>query len=229
MTASQLLEMIQAWDLRNNGVSPKESTLAARLEIFMYRALAEGRPVTAEYLASLVDVPTELTIALFEQGRAHGGEWDAEGRLVGNVLTLNPTRHRFRVNGHDLYTWCSLDAMHLPGLLGLTAEVTSVDPVNGQEVHLTIPPDGLPTYIPAETVLSIVLGDNDRSGPHAPACRQMLFFTSTESAAIWVSDHPEAKIMTVEEVYQLVRANIHEPLAPVLQQVSQFSKKTDQK
>lgn len=213
-------DVIKTWDLENNGIPPGESTLAARLEILMYRALAEGQPVSAAHLASLAGVPAELTEALFEQGRALGGEWDDEGRLVGNVLTLNPTPHRFRVNGNDLYTWCSLDAMHLPGLLGQPAEVASVDPVNGQEIRLTIAPDRAPTYRPAETVLSIVLSSGDRSGPQSPLCRQMHFFASRESAAIWVREHPTATVMSVDEVYQLVRDQIHAPLAGVLQQLS---------
>lgn len=220
MAETDLDKLIKEWDLENRGVPPEESTLAARLEIMMYRALAEGLPVSAERLASLVGVPVELAEALFEQGRALGGEWDDEGRLVGNVLTLIPTQHHFRVNGNDLYTWCSMDAIHLPGLLGQPAEVKSVDPISGREIDLTIPPDGVPTYKPAETRLSIVLSVGDRSGPQSPLCRQMHFFASPESATIWVRDHPDATIMSVEEVYQLVRDHIHIPLAGALQQLS---------
>jgi alkylmercury lyase len=212
--------MIKAWDLENNGIPPQESTLAARLEILTYRALAEGRPVPAARLASMAGVPVELAEALFEHGKALGGEWDEEGRLLGNVLTLIPTSHRFRVNGKELYTWCSMDAMHLPGLLGRPAEVESVDPVSGQAVHLVIPPDGVPSFTPAGTVLTIVLSSGDRSGPQSPLCRQMHFFASRESAAIWVRDRPNVTIMSVEEVHQRVREYIHTPLESALKQLS---------
>ncbi|UCG24690.1 MAG: hypothetical protein JSW55_01440, partial [Chloroflexota bacterium] len=84
---------------------------------------------------------------------------------------------------------------------------------------LTIPPDGRPTYQPASTVLSIVLSAGDRGGPQSPLCRQMHFFASAESAAIWKKDHPEAAIMSVEEVYQLVHEHVHAPLAKALQQL----------
>ncbi len=220
MTKKQLDEMIKAWDLENNGIPAERSTLAARLEILMYRALAEGKPVSAARLAGMANVPVALAQAVFEQGRALGGEWDEEGRLVGNVLTLNATRHQFHVNNKTLYTWCSLDAMHLPGLLGQVAEVDSVDPVSGQAIHLVIPPDGKPTYRPTGTVLSIVLSSGDRSGPQSPLCRQMHFFASRENAAAWVEDHPDATIMSVEEVYQLVRDHVHVPLESVLQELS---------
>lgn len=219
MTAPNLEQFLKEWDSENNAIPPEDSTLPARLEILIYRALAQGQPVSAARLASLANVPVEITNIVFEQGKDRGGEWDDEGRLLGNVLTLIPTQHRFRVNGNQLYTWCSLDAMHLPALLGQTAEVESTDPVTGEAIHLTIPPDSMPTYEPSETVLSIVLTGGDRSGPHSPLCRQMHFFAKRDNAETWLIDHPDATIMTVEEVYRLVRKHIHVPLKKALQQL----------
>ena len=219
MEEQNLDELITNWDLENNGIPPEESTLAARLEILMYRTLADGHPVSAARLATAAKVPIEIINTLFEQGRKRGGEWDDDGQLIGNILTLNPTVHNFKVNGKELYTWCSLDAMHLPGLLDQTAEVESTDPVNGEIIHLTIPPDGVPTYDPPGTVLSIVLSGGDRSGPQSPLCSQMHFFSSRETAEIWVKDHPDATIMTVEEVHQVVRKHVHAPLEKALKQL----------
>jgi len=219
MAEPNLDEFLKDWDFENNDIPAEESTLAARLEILMYRTLAEGHPVSATHLATIANVPVEIINTLFEQGKSLGGEWDAEGRLLGNVLTLIPTQHHFRVNGSELYTWCSLDAMHLPGLLGRTADVESTDPVSGEKIHLTIPPDGTPTYHPSGTVLSIVLTGGDRNGPQSPLCSQMLFFASRGNAQIWIQDHPQATIMTVEEVYQLVDKHVHAPLEKALQQL----------
>ena len=64
MTETHLDKLIKAWDLENNNIPPEESTLAARLEILTIRALAEGRPLSAERLAATADVPVELTEAL---------------------------------------------------------------------------------------------------------------------------------------------------------------------
>ncbi|UCG23877.1 MAG: hypothetical protein JSW55_17350, partial [Chloroflexota bacterium] len=102
MTERNIDDLVKNWDLENNGVPPEESTLAARLEILTYRALAEGQPVSAGRLADMAGVPLEVTEVLFEHGKALGGEWDEEGRLLGNVLTLVPTPHHFRVNGKEL-------------------------------------------------------------------------------------------------------------------------------
>lgn len=219
MSQQNLDEYLKNWDFENNGIPPEESTLAARLEIMTYRTLAEGLPVSPGRLARAANVPLEITATFFEQGKALGGEWDVEGRLIGNVLTLNPTPHSFRINGKNLYTWCSLDAMHLPRLLGQPAEVESTDPVSGEKIRLTISPDANPTYHPPETVLSIILAHGDRNGPQSPLCSQMLFFASRDNAEIWIRDHPQATIMTVEEVYQLVRENVHAPLEKALKQL----------
>ena len=219
MSQQDLDEYLKQWDFDNNHISPEDSTLAARLEILMYRSLAEGQPISAAHHAQSANVPPEITETLFEQGKALGGEWDAEGRLVGNILTLNPTQHHFRVNGKELYTWCSLDAMHLPGLLGKTAEVFSTDPVSSEQIQLTIPPDATPTYHPPGTVLSIMLTPGDRTGPQSPLCNQMLFFASRENAETWIQDHPQATIMAVEEVYQLVHEHVHAPLEKALKEL----------
>jgi alkylmercury lyase len=219
MVKPTLDELITTWDFENNGIPSGESTLAARLEILILRKLAEGNPVSADSLARAANVPIEIINTLFAQGKKQGGEWDAEGRLLGNVLTLIPTRHHFNVNGKELYTWCSLDAMHLPGLLDQTAEVESADPVSGEKIHLTIPPDGVPAYDPPGTVLSIVLSGGDRSGPQSPLCSQMHFFSSRETAEIWVKNHPDATIMTVKEVHQVVHKHVHAPLEKALKQL----------
>jgi alkylmercury lyase len=214
-----LEEYLTDWDFENNNVPPEESTLAARLEILTYRILAEGEPVSPRRLARAASVPDEITRTLFKHGKTRGGEWDAEGRLVGNVITLNPTQHHFRVKGNDLYTWCSLDAMHLPRLLNQTAQVASIDPVSGERIQLTIPPQDYPTYHPPGTVLSIILAPGDRSGPQSPLCSQMQFFAWRENAESWIQDHPQASIMTVEEVYQLVHEQVHAPLEEALKQL----------
>jgi alkylmercury lyase len=219
MEVPNLDEYIKNWDFENNGIPPEESTLAARLEILMLRTLANGNPVSAATLANAANVPIEIINTLFEQGMKQGGEWDDDGRLLGNVITLVPTQHHFKVDGKELYTWCSLDAMHLPGLLGQTAEVESSDPISGEVIHLTIPPDGEPTYDPPGTVLSIVLSGGDRNGPQSPLCSQMHFFASRKTAMTWLKDHPGATIMTVEEAHQVVRKHVYAPLEKALKEL----------
>jgi alkylmercury lyase len=52
-------------------------------------------------------------------------ETDEQGRIVGSGLTLRPTPHRFALDGRQLYTWCALDTLIFPVVLGQGATVES--------------------------------------------------------------------------------------------------------
>jgi alkylmercury lyase len=38
-------------------------------------------------------------------------EYDGDGRIIGQGLTLSPTPHRLELTGEQLYTWCALDGV----------------------------------------------------------------------------------------------------------------------
>jgi alkylmercury lyase len=212
-------EVINAWTGQYGEITAELEEmldLEMKLTTSFLQILSEGQPVSAAQLAQRVDLPIEQIEAVFEQFAARGGEFDADGNLVGAALTLNPTPHRFRVKGHDLYAWCSLDTIFLPGLIGETAAVESHDPVSGETIRLTITPDGVADYNPDSTVLSITIpGVSCRTeascgpdtGPQSEACSQMHFFTSRETAATWLKDRPGIAIFSVEEAWQLAQAN----------------------
>nr|WP_055469056.1 organomercurial lyase [Streptomyces sp. NBRC 110030] len=73
-------------------------------------------------------------------------EYDTEGRVIGHGLTINPTPHRYETGGRTFYTWCALDTLAFPAVLGHTAQVTSACRATGRPVRLTVTPDG-----PADT------------------------------------------------------------------------------
>lgn len=50
-------------------------------------------------------------------------ETDVQGHIVGSGLTLRPTPHRFTIDGRQLYTWCALDTLIFPAVLGQVATV----------------------------------------------------------------------------------------------------------
>lgn len=77
--------------------------------------------------------------------------------MVGAALTTRPTPHRFRVRGNDLYAWCALDAIFLPGLIDATAEVRSTCPETGQKIHLDVAPDRVESWLRGTGVLSVVI------------------------------------------------------------------------
>src|SRR2546428_80182 len=89
----------------------------------LLRLIARGEPVSPADIASETGLSIdEVTTRLVSFPDA---ELDEEGKLVGMGLTLRPTQHRFKIDGRDLYTWCALDTLMYPSLLGVTAQVES--------------------------------------------------------------------------------------------------------
>jgi mercuric reductase len=156
-----------------------------------------------------------LTPAIFASLRETGLEFDDQGNLVGAALTLRPSPHRFRVAGRDLFAWCSLDTLFLPGLLGETAEVASTCPVTGETIRLRVAPERVEEYAPATMVLSVVLPgiscSTTRTGPASSMCSQMFFFASRGAAETWVRAHPGVAVLSVEEAFELARQRFVEP------------------
>lgn len=211
--------VIRAWlahtDARLEKLPPETAAQNRARSEYMLRLIARGQPVPAAQLALALDRPVEEIEEFYEKYRSVGGEFDAQGNLVGAALTQIPTAHRFRVNGQQLYAWCALDALFMPGLLGKTAEVESICPTTGAAIRLTIAPDRVRAYSPAETVLSITVPglscrrdpDDQSTGPSSDACSQMDFFSSRAAAEEWVQNHPGVAILTVEEAFELAQRN----------------------
>lgn len=190
---------------------------AVQLKSHMVGLLAEGRPVSVEELATYAKLPVQEVRELLQNDGAIECEFDNQGNLVGAALTLNPTPHHFRVGANNMYAWCALDTLFLPGLIGQTAEVKSICPVTGEAIHLTVTPEGVTEYSPPDTVLSITVpgiscctndsSTNNKVGPESEACSQMHFFASPEAAAEWQQDHPGVAVLSVEEAFRLADAN----------------------
>lgn len=164
--------------------------------------LLRARPVTVAEIAAATGRPeAEVSEALDSLAPI---ERDAEGRVLGLGLTLVPTPHRFRVEGRDLYTWCALDTLTFPSLLGVRAEVESPCQTTGTPVRITVTPDGISSVDPASAAVSVVPIDrapNIRSA----FCDHVHFFRSKEDAGAWLEQHPGGLVVTVAEGFALGR------------------------
>jgi alkylmercury lyase len=134
-------------------------------------------------------------------------EVDQSGNVVGWGLTLIPTLHRFQVNGHTFYTWCALDALTYPALLGLSARVESSCPVSGAPVTLSVTPTGVHDLAPASAVVSVVIPEQGSScnGDRGSFCNRSLFFCSRRDALVWQASSPQAQLLAVADAYQVGR------------------------
>lgn len=166
----------------------------------LLRLLAEGEPVSVEDLAHAIG----RSIGQVRQTLAAlpDVEIDHQGRVVGYGLTLLPTPHRFEVDGRRLYTWCALDTLVFPALLGRTARIESPCHGTGTPVRVTVGPIGVTSVDPATAIVSIVVPGKPDSIRGA-FCDHVHFFASTQAAQGWHDEHPAGTVHTVAEAFRL--------------------------
>ncbi len=162
--------------------------------------LAEGQPVSPERVASVLGLTREEALEILRQRPSI--EWDEAGNIVGAGLTLRPTPHRFKLKDRTLFTWCALDSLMFPGLVGQTVEVESPCASTGRPVRVTVTPEGVEQVEPPDAVVSMVAPE---ASPDVRRvfCDYVNFFHSAEAAVGWLAEHPGATTLPVAEAYQL--------------------------
>ena len=185
----------------------------ARVYVAAKRLLARGTPLSPRELAEVLEEP--LDDILETLSRTPGIERDWEGNVLGWGLTLKPTPHRFDVEGKELFTWCAFDTLFFPALLGRTVTIRSTCPRSGDEIRLTVRPDGIEAVHPAEAVVSIVLPDAaaTRSDVRGAFCNQVHYFRNEEAASEWLEAHSGGILLPVEEAFQVGRTLSSQVLA----------------
>ena len=171
---------------------PEETGLDAGLLIPLLRLLVDGDPVTVEQLAAAAS----RTLDDVRRGLAAvpDTEYDDQGRIIGQGLTLRPTPHRFTVAGEELYTWCALDTLIFPTLLERAASVESVSPTSGEPIRVTIDPvAGVTSVEPATARVHVqpgaTLADIDAAtAPHGLAVPMGINSTTgIAGSASWIA------------------------------------------
>ena len=183
--------------------------LAAHLDCTQDMAcqqILQGLAETGRPLAQM-DVASRLQISL-ERLAAHlihvpDTEFDHEGNIVGWGITLVPTPHQFWVEGRSLFTWCAFDTVLFPSLLALEAQVQSACAASGQSIRFRVGPEGIEELTPATSVLSLILPADRCDCERGTFCQQSLFFQSEQDAASWMTSHPEAVLLSIEEAAML--------------------------
>jgi len=188
--------------------TPQES----KVFIQVLRRLTEGQPISTE---QVTEIAAKFDLSGEDANAALNwvAERNDDGRIVGmGGLSQNHWTHKFKVNGRNMATWCALDTLYLPQLLKQTAEVKSPDPLSGELVHLTIGPENVINYAPADAVLSIVIPKIKEKGVQSAEeiymafCSYSHYFTSIESGQKWFTDtHIEPVFLSVEEGHELGR------------------------
>ena len=187
-------------DLVGRLTDTDQSGLDATILVPLLKLLAHGEPVEITTLAA--DTGQSVEEVRARMTAVPDTEYDEAGRIVGHGLTLRPTPHRFTVDGQELYTWCALDTLMFPTLLGRAARVESTSAGSGDPIRLTVEPDGITNVEPATAVVSVINPD-DLSSIRSSFCNQVHFFTSADDAAEWLDNHPGGEVLPVADAYRL--------------------------
>ncbi len=169
----------------------------------LIRLLAGGAPVSREQLGAALGRPSEEVTEALRQ--FEDIVYDEDGCIVSAGLSLLPTPYRFEVNGHVLFTWCALDTLIFPVWTQCSAQVSSSCPVTGQLIHLTATPERLEHLDLSTGVLSVLLQEGLATccNIREAFCSFSHFFAERQVASNWLSQHPDAHLLPIEEAFTL--------------------------
>jgi len=209
MTSKTLQGAVKALRLLTDVGQPQEQRDWLRLAVHVMRLLAaSGQLVTRQPVAAAMHASPEEIGALLQPPAV---ELDAQGHLIGLDLSLSPTPHQLHLGKQRFYTWCALDALAIPAILGRERTVVSHCPATGKEIHLQVSPERLLDLEPSSTVVSAVIPEDEASAraaacdPRDTICNHGHFFASHEAASRWPSLHPGAVLLEAEEAAELGR------------------------
>lgn len=167
---SALEEAKLAWATQYAGLSRREIDERMRGFEALVRGIAREGVVTVERFAELMGFEGSKAAVFFAGFSAAGMQTDEGGAILGAALTTRETPHTLRVAGKELYAWCALDTLFIPGLLGETVQVESTCPDSSEPIRLRVSPRRVEACEPSGTWLSIFLpgGSARHTGPTSP-------------------------------------------------------------
>ncbi len=188
------------------------TTVEQRLLREGQRALVNGEPLTIDELARLAEIPAFEVPKVLDQLRGFV-HLDEEGRVVELLgLSLQCSATRFDATGHGVSTWCAWDSLFIPRVIGMKARIASHCPITKRLIQLVVAPGGVISTSSQEIRMSFLLRSETDQGCDVvgACCRQIHFLGSTQAAALWISNHPEGLILTLDEAWEIGRLFVDE-------------------
>jgi alkylmercury lyase len=99
------------------------------------------------------------------------------------------------------YTWCALDTLVFPAMLGVSARVESPCFATGEPIRVAVEPVRIRHVEPSTAVVSIVPRPHG-SSIRASFCNHVHFFANADAAQPWLTEHPDASIVPVADAQQ---------------------------
>jgi mercuric reductase len=124
------------------------------------------------------------------------------GEVVGAYpVTTEPTPHKIKLNGHDLYAMCAVDALAVAPVFDAEVRIDSVCHVTGEPIRIEQRRKEITKSRPAAGELRVgVRWQRVTTTAAHSLCRQMVFLKDAATAAKWQSRDPASiDVFTVAE------------------------------
>lgn len=210
MTETRSTTVDRLWDAASKHF-PAFSPELQRVGLSLLNELLGGEPVSAARLAAVLNVKQEEAERYLNETSLNPFVHPANAAPVEAFwgVTTFPTPHQFTVNGRTLWTSCAVDALFLPELLDVTAQIESKDPESGDPVSLTVSPKAVEIVDPEDVMVSMSSPEawDSTSALHLmlTACHTTHFFASPETGTRWVSSHPNTALLTLDDAVEYGR------------------------
>lgn len=89
-------------------------------------------------------------------------------------------------------------------LIGHTAYIESSDPVTEEKIRLVVTPQGIERIEPESAVVSWV-NSADPTNIRESVCRQVHFFSSSETAARWLAKRPQITFYAANDAFYALK------------------------
>jgi hypothetical protein len=191
---------------RRAGLNEPERTLYFWI---LHRFRGGGKPSRAELQTRAERLGLDLDSALATLRREDLVHLGGDGEVtVAYPFSGLPTAHRVRFpDGRTAFAMCAIDALGIAPMFDTPIEVSSRDPLSGDEFQARLALDGTGTWEPDSAV--VVAGVSDRQALSFSGCCPVLnFFVSGENAERWLHEHPHVRgqVISIEDAILSGRA-----------------------
>lgn len=177
-----------------------------RLIITLYRLMLGGEAVEMRALARALEQEEAGVRDLLKLVPEAAYDLGDDGRITAFIgLSSVPTRHRLITNRAILYTWCAFDALFLPDLLGIAAEIESLCPAGGGTIRIRLDAGRLERATPSEPVLSLVTPDRKAFAKdlRGEFCCHVNFFANRDLFTKWAGGKAQMGAVSLPEALRL--------------------------
>ena len=196
--------------LHESGISPKLDKKESALLLDILREVSNGSRVSLNELKKLIP-ETQLSKKELDAFLLRKCEFNDRGNIVGVFgLSQKKRRHRIIISGKMFYTWCALDSLYMAQLFNQYVRVESVCPQTNDPIVVTLSPQKVKKYKPADSVISVVHPETSQceittvDAVNACFCLYSNFFSSLAAAKDWFQEKDiEVRILSINSGFLL--------------------------